>query len=189
MIVLIVCYESGQLAKSVIQRLADFLRVVFLLGGPLRRICLGDPDVDSCFAVCRNEGRAIEPWVFGLVVAQLFEIRNKEWLTEKLLDVLRENRVALALSDTSFMPRPWEQKLDLITTDFVYVRWLGDRKGIEKQTITWDKTIVDKTEDLQHWAKLFREYRRRDLKTFAFANNHFSGNGPETVKLFWNLYK
>jgi uncharacterized protein YecE (DUF72 family) len=53
------------------------------------------------------------------------EIRNKTWLTERLLDVLRENRVALALSDTSFMPRAWEQKLDLITTDFVCVRWLG----------------------------------------------------------------
>jgi uncharacterized protein YecE (DUF72 family) len=72
------------------------------------------------------------------------EIRNKTWLTERLLDVLRENRVALALSDTSFMPRPWEQKLDLIMTDFVYVRWLGDRKGIERETTTWDKTIVDR---------------------------------------------
>jgi uncharacterized protein YecE (DUF72 family) len=61
------------------------------------------------------------------------EIRNKTWLTERLLDVLRENRFALALSDTSFMPRPWEQKLDLITTDFVYVRWLGDREGIERE--------------------------------------------------------
>jgi uncharacterized protein YecE (DUF72 family) len=34
------------------------------------------------------------------------EIRNKAWLNERLLHVLRENRVALALSDTSLMPRP-----------------------------------------------------------------------------------
>ena len=119
------------------------------------------------------------------------EIRNKEWLTEPLLDVLRDNRVALALSDTSFMPRPWEQKLDLITTDFVYVRWLGDRKGIERETTTWDKTIVDRTEDLQHWVDLFGNIRRRtaDLKIYAYANNHYQGHGPGTVKLLWDLYK
>ena len=119
------------------------------------------------------------------------EIRNKPWLTERLLDVLRENRVALALSDTSFMPRPWEQKLDLITTDFVYVRWLGDRKGIERETTTWDKVTVDRTEDLQRWVDLFQNIRRRtaDLKIYAYANNPYQGHGPGTVKLLWDLYK
>jgi len=40
----------------------------------------------------------------------------------------------LALTDTTFVPRPWELKepLDLITADFAYVRWLGNRKGIER---------------------------------------------------------
>jgi uncharacterized protein YecE (DUF72 family) len=119
------------------------------------------------------------------------EIRNKAWLTERLLDVLRENRVALALSDTSFMPRPWEQKLDLITTDVVYVRLLGDRKGIEQQTLVWDKTIVDRTDDLHHWVDLFGMVRKRpqDLKIYAYANNHYQGHGPGTVKLLWDSYK
>jgi uncharacterized protein YecE (DUF72 family) len=119
------------------------------------------------------------------------EIRNKLWLTERLLDALRENRVALALSDTSFMPRPWEQKLDLITTDFVYVHWLGDRKGIERQTTTWNKTIVDRDDDLRNWVDLFRTIRRRtpDLKIYAYANNHYQGHGPGTVKLLWDSYK
>src|SRR5206468_10045856 len=69
----------------------------------------------------------------------VIEIRNKSWLDARFADVLREHNVALALTDTSFMPRPWElkQKFDLVTADFSYVRWLGDRKGIEKQTTTW----------------------------------------------------
>jgi uncharacterized protein YecE (DUF72 family) len=117
------------------------------------------------------------------------EIRNKEWLTERLLDVLGENRVALALIDQSWMPRPWEQKMDLVTTDFVYVRWLGDRKGIEKQTATWDKTIVDRTEDLKNWANVLRGIVKRNLKIYAYANNHYQGHGPGTVKLLWDLYK
>ena len=59
------------------------------------------------------------------------EIRNKDWLDAEFTDLLREYNVALALTDTSFMPRPWEMKadLDLITADFAYIRWLGDRKG------------------------------------------------------------
>ncbi len=78
------------------------------------------------------------------------EIRNKTWLNSRLTDLLGEYKVALALTDTSFMPRPWEhkEKFDLITAEFTYVRFLGDRKGIEKLTQTWDKTIVDRRDDL-----------------------------------------
>lgn len=118
------------------------------------------------------------------------EIRNKSWLDERFADVLREYNVALALTDTSFLPRPWEmkEKFDVVTADFVYVRWLGNRKQIEKQTMTWDKTIVDRTADLKNWAELFRQFMRRDLKVYAYANNHYAGNGPGTVKLFWDVW-
>jgi uncharacterized protein YecE (DUF72 family) len=64
------------------------------------------------------------------------EIRNRKCLDSRLTDLLGEHKVALALTDTSFMPRPWEhkQKFDPITADFTYIRWLGDRKGIEELT-------------------------------------------------------
>jgi Protein of unknown function DUF72 len=57
------------------------------------------------------------------------EIRNKAWLDKRLTDLLGEYNVALALTDLTNMPRPWEvtDGLDLVTTDFVYVKWLGDR--------------------------------------------------------------
>ncbi len=119
------------------------------------------------------------------------EIRNKDWLDVRFTDLLREYNVALALTDTSFMPRPWEMKndLDLITADFVYVRWLGDRKGIEALTTTWDKTVVDRRSDLENWVELFRQFVSRDLKVYAYANNHYAGHGPGTVKLFWDFYR
>src|SRR5271165_2642465 len=119
------------------------------------------------------------------------EIRNKEWLDERFLDLLREHRVALALTDTSWMLRPWEmkEKFELVTTDFVYVRWLGDRHGIEKITQIWDKTVVDRKEDLTNWVGLFRRFVQRGLKILAYANNHYAGHGPGTVKLFWDLWE
>ena len=63
----------------------------------------------------------------------VIEIRNKTWLDARFADVLREYNVALALTDTSFMPRPWEmkEKFDLITADFAYVRWLGGESGLQ----------------------------------------------------------
>jgi uncharacterized protein YecE (DUF72 family) len=118
------------------------------------------------------------------------EIRNKKWLDAKFADVLREHNVALALTDTSFVPRPWEMehKFELITAAFVYVRWLGDRKGIEKLTETWDKTIIDRTSDLQNWVELLRKVHERRIQILAFANNHYAGHGPSTLKLFSDLW-
>ena len=27
------------------------------------------------------------------------------------------------------------------------------------------------------------------LKVYAYANNHYAGHGPGTVKLFWDMWK
>jgi len=122
----------------------------------------------------------------------VIEIRNENWLDARFADVLWQDNVALALTDTSFMPRPWEMKdkFDLITSDFTYVRWLGDRKGIEKQTMTWDKTVIDRTDDLTNWITVFKSLvsNTKVLKIFAFSNNHYAGHGPATAKLFMDLW-
>lgn len=118
------------------------------------------------------------------------EIRNKNWLVPKFVDALREYGVALALIDQSWMPRPWEMKdqFDLITADFTYVRWLGDRKGIEEKTTTWDKVIVDRQGDLFEWVDLLKKVHERRIMILAFANNHYAGHGPATVELFRSLW-
>lgn len=118
------------------------------------------------------------------------EVRNKAWLDERFVDVLREHGVALALIDQSWMPRPWEMngKLDLITSDFTYVRWLGDRKDIEEQTTTWDKVIIDRQGELFEWVKLLKKVQERRIMILAFANNHYAGHGPGTLELFRQLW-
>jgi uncharacterized protein YecE (DUF72 family) len=128
------------------------------------------------------------PKDFGFAV----EIRNKSWMDAEYVDLLRENTVAMALIDQSWVPRPWEmkEKLNLITADFTYVRWLGDREGIEAETKTWDKIIVDRTSDLRNWIEVLKQMlnTKKILKMFAFANNHYQGFGPGTVKLFKDLW-
>jgi uncharacterized protein YecE (DUF72 family) len=84
--------------------------------------------------------------------------------------------------------RPWEykEKFDLVTADFTYVRWLGDRKGIEELTRTWDKIIVDRRDDLMKWAEVFRLFAD-GIQVYTYANSHYAGNGPATISLFWKL--
>jgi uncharacterized protein YecE (DUF72 family) len=171
----------------------EFVKTMEILGPKLGPMVFQFPVFDK-WKFAKQDGflAVLVPFLKKLPTNHKFvvEIRNKNWLDARFADLLREHNVALALTDTSFVPRPWEmkEKFDLITADFAYVRWLGDRKGIEKQTTTWDKAIVDRSVDLTNWVELFRRFVARNLKIFAYANNHYAGHGPATVKLFGNLW-
>ena len=118
------------------------------------------------------------------------EIRNKFWLKPRLLDLLRENNVALALQAHHYMPGPeLFEKFDPITADFAYVRLLGDRKGIEALTTTWSKTILDGTAELQSWVTVCEKIQKRGVTQYIYANNHYAGFSPATVELFRSLRK
>jgi uncharacterized protein YecE (DUF72 family) len=119
------------------------------------------------------------------------EIRNKSWLAPQFVEALRERGVALALIDQSWLPRPgaWFEKFDPITADFTYVRWLGDRKGIEERTKVWDQVIVDRHEELSEWAEILGKVQKRKIQIFAYANNHYAGHGPATVEMFQQLWR
>ncbi len=173
----------------------EFVKTMDILGPKLGPMVFQFPSFDRWkFPKQESFLAVLTPFLKKLPADHKFviEIRNKTWLDAKFVDVLREHNVALALTDTSFMRRPWEmkQKFDLVTADFTYVRWLGDRKGIEKQTTTWDKTVVDRTSDLKNWVDLLKAMvnNKKIRKLFAFANNHYQGYGPGTVRLFVDLW-
>src|SRR3984885_12487301 len=119
------------------------------------------------------------------------EIRNKQWLTTEFFDLLREHKVAYALIDQSWMPRPAEifEKFDPITADFAYVRLLGDRKGIEQQTKVWDKVIVDRSKELMSWVNVCQRTVRRGVSTYLYVNNHYAGFAPGTIEQFQKLWR
>ena len=119
------------------------------------------------------------------------EIRNKQWLNDRLGDLLREHQVALVLADRKWMPMPSElaETFDPITTDWTYIRWLGDRKSIEQITKTWDKNVVDRTHKLSSWVDYCQQVQRRGVTIFAYANNHFGGHAPATVRQFRELWR
>jgi hypothetical protein len=67
-------------------------------------------------------------------------------------------------------------------------RWLGDRKQIEAQTMTWDKAVVDRTAELSSWVDFGYQIMKRGVLIYAYANNHFQGHGPATIAKFLELW-
>ena len=111
------------------------------------------------------------------------EIRNRAWIGAPLLERLRERNVALVWADLPYVPHPdrWPTDLDPITSDFGYVRLIGDRKATDARTKTFDRIVVDRSDRLARWAQFLEGVRDRLEETFVFANNHFAGHGPATL--------
>ncbi len=115
-------------------------------------------------------------WRFAL------EIRNKTWIGARLLDSLRQHKVALAIIDHPWMPRPLQMTSEQLTTaDFAYTRLLGDRYGIEEVTKTWDRTVIDKSREIDEWTGVAQILQKR-VPVYTFVNNHFAGHAPATIR-------
>jgi uncharacterized protein YecE (DUF72 family) len=133
----------------------------------------------------------LKPFLRKLPTGHKFaiEIRNKHWLTAGFFKLLREHNVAYVLTDQSWMPGPKEifAKIDPITADFTYIRWLGDRKGIEQVTKVWNRIVVDRTAQMTSWVDVCTKIHRRGVTIYGYFNNHYAGFGPASVEMFRNL--
>jgi uncharacterized protein YecE (DUF72 family) len=119
------------------------------------------------------------------------EIRNKAWVGPELLELLRKHRVAFTLIDHPWMSRPSElmRHQDVVTSNFIYVRLLGDRYAIEKLTQTWDQAVVDRTRELMEWSATVDALLSRGMKVYTYVNNHFAGHSPETIRQFLEILR
>jgi uncharacterized protein YecE (DUF72 family) len=169
----------------------EFVAVMEILGPKLGPMLLQFPYFNqSDFETCEDFYLVLIPFLKKLPREHQFalEIRNKQWLDARFADTLREYNVALALQDQSWMPLPTQMKFDYVTADFTYVRLLGDRKGIEKQTKVWDKVIVERAREIWHWVDVCATTVRRGAATYVYVNNHFAGHAPTTVREFQRLW-
>ncbi len=102
------------------------------------------------------------------------ELRNKAWLKHnEVLALMREQNHALCLID-----HPWMPRVQLATADFGYLRFLGDRRKIDRN-FTYLRD--DREEDLQWWAGVIRRLSSEGRDIFAYFNNHYSGHSPTTA--------
>jgi uncharacterized protein YecE (DUF72 family) len=101
------------------------------------------------------------------------EFRHRSWVNEDTFELLRQHGVAWTSIDLVYMPRRAE-----VTTDFAYVRWLGDRRKIQ----TMDAVQIDRTADLDAWAVALDDVSKQVQRVYGFANNHYSGHSPADIR-------
>jgi len=170
----------------------EFLDTMSILGPKLGPIAFQFPFFN--WSIFRDRHKFLDrlvPFLTKLPHAHRFaiEIRNRPWLDGEFANLLRDHKIALVLQDRSFMPNPAELTFDPITADWTYIRWLGDRKQIEGQTTTWDKTVVDRAAELSSWVDFCYQIKKRGVIVFAYANNHYAGHAPATIKQFQQLWQ
>ena len=165
----------------------DFLESMSLLGPKCGPLVLQFPYFNrSAFPSPAPFLERLEVFLEGLPPDFRYgvEVRNRAWIGEPLLDILRCYRVALVLVELPYMPHPdrLAGRLDLLTADFAYARLIGDRAATEALTRTFDAPVLDQSENLHRWAAFLRPVIARARETFAFANNHYAGHGPATIR-------
>ena len=107
------------------------------------------------------------------------EVRHRSWLASDLPEMLRERGVALTLIDYPRMPR-----MDQATADFVYIRWLGNRREFPEGHTHLKK---DRDEDLRWWSDLVGRFLEEGRTVFGYANNHYQNHSPSTLARFLEL--
>lgn len=129
------------------------------------------------------------------------EVRNEKWVDEPLLDLLRSKNVALALVAYYTMPSGPEllRRLDPITADFAYIRFLGHHREMDlmvaeareegRRRGDWDSVLIDREEDTRPWVAAIQELLGRRRETFVYFNNHYAGFAPGSVELFLRLWQ
>lgn len=103
------------------------------------------------------------------------EVRHRGWLKDWFFELLKKYRAALVLVDRVYMP-----KLEEVTTDFTYIRWLGNRKDVPDDDYTHVRIHRDK--ELDEWADVIQQLNEREVEVWGFANNHYMGHSPATLR-------
>ena len=70
------------------------------------------------------------------------------------------------------------------TADFVYIRWLGNRREFPEGHTYLKK---DRDDDLLWWSDRVDRFLEDGRTVFAYANNHYQNHSPSTVERFLEL--
>lgn len=168
--------------------LHGFLRVMSLLGDKLGPLLLQFPYYAKRTGVTEDDFlvrltrflKTLPETGFRFAV----EVRNKTWINPYLFEILHDHKVALCLIDHPWMAPPDTlfKHRDILTNRFMYIRWLGDRKGIEKVTKVWNESVVDRESDIERWAPHIKALLDQEMDVFGYVNNHYGGYAPDNIE-------
>jgi uncharacterized protein YecE (DUF72 family) len=112
------------------------------------------------------------------------EVRHRSWFQDLAYNFLSNNNMCLVWSQLADIHTP-----PIVTTNFVYVRLIGDRSIHEKD---FGRIQIDRIKEMKKVARNFKkDSDESNLSGVRFsivaANNHYAGFGPGTVNIFIQL--
>ena len=105
------------------------------------------------------------------------EFRHKSWFGSGVEKLLESNNICQIWSVNQYLTTP-----AAVTSDFVYLRFVGDRVINEFNRVQKDQSDV-----MKGWSKTLQEVSDSVRERFIFFNNHFAGFGPASVNEFRRL--
>lgn len=107
----------------------------------------------------------------------VFEFRSEKWYCNEIYEYLARYRYAFCMIDFKGLPR-----IEIVTAPFVYIRLIGDRKAIMKTTAVWNRTVIDRTDEIKWWAGKIASFEQKGLAVYCYANNHYEGYAVATIE-------
>ena len=102
------------------------------------------------------------------------EGRHESWFSDQVFEYLQEKNVCLVWNEVEGVENPAP-----VTTDFVYLRLIGDRSIHEDQ---FGKILKDKTLEMKKWIDKLKSVNVS--LAMVMLNNHFAGFAPGSANLF-----
>jgi uncharacterized protein YecE (DUF72 family) len=108
------------------------------------------------------------------------EVRHSSWFQDLAYNFFANNDICLVWSQLAEMQTP-----PILTTDFLYLRFIGDRSIQERD---FGRIQLDRVLEMEKWAENIKsvEDERAKLAIIA-ANNHYAGFGPGSANIFRNM--
>ena len=109
------------------------------------------------------------------------EVRHTSWFQDLAYNFFKNNDICMVWSQLADIQTP-----PIVTTDFVYVRLIGDRSIHEKD---FGRIQIDRVLEMEKWAENIKNLQENEHIKLAIvsANNHYAGFGPGTVNMFRNM--
>ena len=101
------------------------------------------------------------------------EFRHDSWFRDQTYELLRASKIAMAWSEIPFATNP-----GVVTTDLIYLRFIGERDIPESQLGGVKRDLLEKK---SLWAKRLKDQLPSASTAYVFFNNRFEGFGPGSV--------
>lgn len=100
------------------------------------------------------------------------EFRHASWNHAETRSLLEARNACWAWTDWRELPR-----VDVVTADFLYLRWLGDRREIER----FGEVQRDRTPEFEVWEADLRRALPEVREVYGYFNNHWAGHSPASA--------